>query len=119
MTRLPRDSFQAMRHAEIGGRPARLMSLTALAERFPELKRLPIGLKIVLENLLRHEDGGTVGAGHIEAVARRVSRWGTPEEILFQPSRIVMQDYSGLVALIDIINDSGRRAYASFAPNKP
>jgi len=98
----PRDSFGVRRRAIIGGRAADVMSLAALAERFPDVQRLPVGLKIVLENLLRHEDGESVSADHIAAVAERSLRWGDAAEILFRPTRIVMQDYSGLVALIDI-----------------
>ena len=57
---------------------------------------------VVLENLLRHEDGARVTTEAIAAVAERSARWGKSEEILFYPSRIVMQDYAGLVALIDL-----------------
>jgi aconitate hydratase len=98
----PLDSFAVCRRVNIGGRRAQMMSLAALGERFPSVQRLPIGLKIVLENLLRHEDGESVTADHIAAVAERTRRWGETAEISFQPTRIVMQDYSGLVALIDI-----------------
>ena len=101
-TFMPRDSFGVRRPLTVGGRPASIMSLAVLAERFASVRRLPIGLKIVLENLLRHEDGESVSPDHIAAVAERTKRWGQATEILFQPSRIVMQDYSGLVALIDI-----------------
>ena len=112
----PRDSFGVRRRLTVGGRPAQVMSLTALAERFPRVRRLPTGLKIVLENLLRHEDGETVSADHIAAVAERALHWGEAAEILFQPTRIVMQDYSGLVALIDIATMRDRMREAGGDP---
>jgi aconitate hydratase len=85
---------------------------------------LPFGLTILLENLLRHEDGVTVTAEHIAWVAERASRWGKSDEIAYQPSRIVMQDYSGLVALTDVatMRDEVRRSGgnpAAIRPTKP
>ena len=121
---MPLDTFGVRTRAIVGGAPAIVMSVAALGRRFPEVRRLPVGLRIVLENLLRHEDGDAVTADHIEAVARRASRWGSPDEISFQPSRIVMQDYSGLVALVDIatmrdrVREAGGDA-ASINPVKP
>ncbi len=61
-----------------------------------------MSLLVVLENLLRHEDGENVTQDAIASVAERASRWGKNDEILFYPSRVVMQDYAGLVALIDL-----------------
>jgi len=98
----PLDSFQVRRVVRLGGQAGTVMSLAALAERFPRVRRLPLGHRILLENLLRHEDGQTVRAGQIAALAEGSARGGTPVEIAFRPSRIVMQDYSGLVALVDL-----------------
>jgi aconitate hydratase len=100
--RMPRDSFRVCRRMTVAGQAANVMSLAALAGRFPAVRKLPIGLKIVLENLLRHEDGQSVSTDHIAAVAQRASHWGSAAEILFQPTRVVMQDYSGVVALVDL-----------------
>ena len=99
---LPRDSFGVRKSVTIDGRTVQMMDIRALSARFPAVVRLPIGLKIVLENLLRHEDGDAITEDHIAAVAGRASHWGEAAEIPFQPTRVVMQDYSGLVALIDI-----------------
>jgi aconitate hydratase len=120
----PRDSFGVRKSVTIGGRPAQMMDLRALSARFPAVARLPIGLKIVLENLLRHEDGDAITEDHIAAVAGRATRWGEATEIQFQPTRVVMQDYSGLVALIDIATIRDRFAQiggdpARVNPRKP
>jgi aconitate hydratase len=86
----------------MGGRRRTYLDMSALGERFPAVSRLPVSLLILLENLLRHEDGKSVTAGLIEKVADRNRRWGETVEIAYHPSRIVMQDYSGLVALTDL-----------------
>ena len=100
------------------------MNVAALAKTFPGVTHLPVSLLIVLENLLRHEDGVRVTQGAIASVAERSKNWGAASEILFQPSRIVMQDYAGLVALIDLATMRERFAAkggdpASLAPVKP
>ena len=119
--RAPRDSFGIRQTVSLGGAPAEIMSLGALARQFPEVQRLPISLLIVLENLLRHEDGKLVTTDHIAAVAGRARRWGEPAEVLFYPSRVVMQDYAGLVALIDLatMRDAVRKAGGNPAAVRP
>ena len=63
------DSFSTRRQLSVNGKSLTYYSLPALGERF-DLSKLPYSMKILLENLLRHEDGGmTVGREHIEAVA--------------------------------------------------
>jgi aconitate hydratase len=121
---VPLDSFGVVRHSMIGGRAAAVVSLPDLYAKFPQARRLPFGLAILLENLLRHEDGTAVTAEHISWVADRAGRWGHSDEIAYQPSRIVMQDYSGLVALTDVatMRDEVRRAGGkpeAVRPTKP
>ncbi len=84
------------------GRTLQAWSLPALARRFPNVKRLPHALRIVLESVLRHCDGQRITAAHVEQLARW--RAGAPrtEEIPFVVSRVVLQDFTGVPLLADL-----------------
>ena len=67
------------------------------------VSKLPFSLKIVLENLLRHEDGRTVTKDDIKAVAAWLDNRGRNEhEIAFRPARVLMQDFTGVPAVVDL-----------------
>ncbi len=81
----------------MGGRSVQFYSLPALqAAGFPEVARLPFSLKILLENLLRHEDGRFVKAADIEALARWDVKSTAQKEISFAPARVLLQDFTGV-----------------------
>ncbi|WP_206860703.1 aconitate hydratase AcnA [Lysobacter changpingensis] len=99
---MSQDSFQTRRQLAIGGRSLTYFSLPALGERF-DIGRLPYSMKILLENLLRHEDGGvTVGKEHIEAVAKWDAKAEPDTEIAFMPARVVLQDFTGVPCVVDL-----------------
>ena len=88
------DTFSTRATLEVGGKSYTYASLPKLGERF-EIKHLPYSMKILLENLLRHEDGGiTVGPEHIEAVATWDPKAEPDTEIAFMPARVVLQDFT-------------------------
>jgi aconitate hydratase len=96
------NSFGAESAFAVGGRRYRIFRLDA-PERsgIGELSRLPFSIRVMLENLLRHEDGRAVTAGDIEYVAR----WdGQPreKEISFMPARVLLQDFTGVPAVVDL-----------------
>jgi aconitate hydratase len=98
------NSFETRDRIEVGGRRLDIHRLTALSGRF-EVDRLPYSMKVVLENLLRHEDGLHVHAADIEAVASWATRpsGGSPAaEIAFTPERVLMQDFTGVPAVVDL-----------------
>ncbi|KAB8189496.1 aconitate hydratase AcnA [Lysobacter maris] len=96
------DSYSTRRTLTVNGRELGYFSLPALGERF-DISRLPYSMKILLENLLRHEDGGqTVGAEHIEAVARWDASKEPDTEIAFMPARVVLQDFTGVPCVVDL-----------------
>jgi len=99
------DSFNTASTLAVGDRNFAIHRLGALDGRF-DIGRLPYSMKIVLENLLRHEDGRHVHAGDIEAVANWASRQtsGAPSttEIAFTPERVLMQDFTGVPAVVDL-----------------
>ncbi|MDO5504770.1 MAG: aconitate hydratase AcnA [Pseudoxanthomonas suwonensis] len=97
------NSFDTLSPLDIGGRTLQYHSLPKLAERFPGVATLPYSMKILLENLLRHEDGGqTVGPEHIEAVAKWDANVEPSKEIAFMPARVVLQDFTGVPCVVDL-----------------
>ncbi|HEX3703523.1 MAG TPA: aconitate hydratase AcnA [Vicinamibacterales bacterium] len=82
---------------------AQFYSLRTLESRgFPGVARLPYSLKILLENLLRHEDGRFVKAADIEALATWDVASAAPREISFAPARVLLQDFTGVPAVVDL-----------------
>ena len=95
------DTFSTRATLEVGGRSYTYASLPRLGERF-RVDRLPYSMKILLENLLRHEDGVTVQAKHIEAVAQWDPAAQPATEIAFMPARVVLQDFTGVPCVVDL-----------------
>ncbi|HTL15188.1 MAG TPA: aconitase family protein, partial [Thermomonas sp.] len=96
------DVFATRDHLEVNGTTYAYASLAKLGQRF-DIARLPYSLKILLENLLRHEDGGrSVGADHIEAVASWDPAAEPATEIAFMPARVVLQDFTGVPCVVDL-----------------
>jgi aconitate hydratase len=95
------DSFGARSTLELGGREFEVFRLDALAERF-EVGRLPYSIKVLLENVLRLEDGVAVSAADVEAIAAWDPDAEPSVEIPFQPARVLMQDFTGVPAVVDL-----------------
>ena len=99
MSQTLRDACRAS--LAVGGKDYKYYSLAALAETYPSLSRLPYSLKVLLENLLRNQDGGSVTTADIEALANW-AEGGESGEIAFRPSRVLMQDFTGVPAVVDL-----------------
>ena len=97
-----KDSFSALGTLDVGGRTYRIARLEALERQGLPVARLPYCLRILLENLLRREDGETVPAGDIEAVARWRAEAEPSQEIAFMPARVLLQDFTGVPAVVDL-----------------
>src|SRR5579883_2716794 len=95
------DSFSTRASLEVDGKRYQIASLAKLGERF-NLARLPYSMKILLENLLRHEDGVNVTAKEIEAVANWDAAKEPDTEIAFMPARVVLQDFTGVPCIVDL-----------------
>ena len=95
------DTFSTRDVFEVNGQRYTFSSLTKLGQRF-DLKRLPYSMKILLENLLRHEDGVNVTAKEIEAVANWDATKEPDTEISFMPARVVLQDFTGVPCVVDL-----------------
>src|SRR5215510_9035145 len=97
------DSFKARRTMRAGGRDVHYYSLVALQDHgFAGAARLPFSLKILLENLLRHEDGRFVKKADIEALARWDVKSTEAKEISFAPARVLLQDFTGVPCVVDL-----------------
>jgi aconitate hydratase len=97
------DSFKSRKTLTVGGKSYVIFSLTAAEKNgLPGISRLPYSLKVLLENLLRYEDGKTVTAADIKAVAQWLKKKKSDREIAFRPARVLMQDLTGVPAVVDL-----------------
>jgi len=95
------DSFGARSTLAVSGRDYEVFRLDALAQRF-DVARLPYSVKVLLENVLRLEDGVSVSAADVEAIAGWDAAAEPSVEIPFQPARVLMQDFTGVPAVVDL-----------------
>jgi aconitate hydratase len=95
------DSFATRDTLTVNGSQYNFASLAKLGQRF-DLKTLPYSLKILLENLLRHEDGVNVTSKEIEAIANWDAKAEPDTEIAFMPARVVLQDFTGVPCVVDL-----------------
>jgi aconitate hydratase len=95
------NSFDAKATLTVGGRSYEIFRLDALQAKY-DIARLPFSLKILLENLLRNEDGESIRAQDIQALASWNAKAEPSEEIAFTPARVVMQDFTGVPAVVDL-----------------
>jgi aconitate hydratase len=96
------NSFASRTTLDSGNRTYTIFSLPALVARGFNLSRLPFSLKILLENLLRREDGTNVTAGDIEFLANWDAKAEPSREIAYMPARVLMQDFTGVPAIVDL-----------------
>ncbi len=98
------DSLNTRRDLVVGDKTYAYYSLRAAEEAgLSGVSRLPISMKVLLENLLRHEDGVSVGGADLKAIAAWIDNRGAVEhEISFRPARVLMQDFTGVPAVVDL-----------------
>ncbi|MFZ9441554.1 MAG: aconitate hydratase AcnA [Candidatus Nanopelagicaceae bacterium] len=95
---MSKDSFKAKRTFSSGGRNLEIFDITGLSDA----SDLPFSLKILLENLLRHEDGANITAEQITALAKWDPSAEPDTEIQFTPARVIMQDFTGVPCVVDL-----------------
>jgi len=98
------DTLKTRRQLTVGDKTYAYYSLAAAEEAgLSGVSRLPISMKVLLENLLRNEDGDSVGEADLKAVAAWLVNKGSVEhEISFRPARVLMQDFTGVPAVVDL-----------------
>jgi aconitate hydratase len=96
------NSFDARSSLQVGEHQYEIYRLGKLTDLGIDVHRLPYSLRILLENLLRHEDGVTVTADDIRSLAMWDPKSHTAREISFMPARVLLQDFTGVPALVDL-----------------
>ena len=97
------DSFKCLRPLKVGSKTYAYYSLPAAEKNgLKGISRLPFSLKVLLENLLRNEDGRSVTKEDIQAVAQWLKTKTSEREIAFRPARVLMQDFTGVPAVVDL-----------------
>src|SRR6202789_4699930 len=97
------DSFKCLRPLKVGSRTYAYFSLPVAEKNgLKGISRLPFSLKVLVENLLRNEDGRSVSKEDIQAVAHWLKTKTSSREIAFRPARVLMQDFTGVPAVVDL-----------------
>ncbi len=99
---MSKNSFGSQSTLKVGADTFTIFRLDAVYAKFPEARKLPFSHKILLENLLRTEDGVSVDAASVEAVAKWQAKAEPSQEIAFTPSRVLLQDFTGVPAVVDL-----------------
>ena len=99
-----KDSLNTRRDLKVGSKTYAYYSLAAAEEAgLSGIARLPASMKVLLENLLRNEDGKSVGGDDLKAIAAWLDNRGSVQhEISFRPARVLMQDFTGVPAVVDL-----------------
>jgi len=111
------NSFGTLASLEVGGKSYRYHQITRLAAA-PKLARLPYSMRVLLENLLRHEDGENITKAHIEAVLNWNPKVQSSQEISFTPARVVLQDFTGVPCVVDLAAMRDAMVHLGGDPNK-
>ena len=113
------DSFECRRTLEVGGKSYTYFSLPdAEKNGLSGVSRLPFSLKVLLENLLRFEDGRSVSADDIRAVVAWLEKRTSDREIAYRPARVLMQDFTGVPAVVDLAAMRDATAHLGADPRK-
>ncbi|AKU95370.1 Aconitate hydratase [Labilithrix luteola] len=99
---MSKNSFGSQATLKVGADAYTIYRLDAVYKKHPEAQKLPFSLKILLENLLRTEDGVSVDQDDISAVATWDAKAEPSQEIAFTPSRVLLQDFTGVPAVVDL-----------------
>jgi aconitate hydratase len=96
------DSLGARRELQVGELRYDYFSLESAAARLGDVARLPYSLKVLFENLLRHENGRSVTVDHLSALVDWLRDRRSDQEIAYRPARVLMQDFTGVPAVVDL-----------------
>jgi aconitate hydratase len=96
------DTLEVRRSLDVDGARYDYFSLPEAQKQLGDLSRLPFSLKVLVENLLRFEDGSTVTVDHIKAAAAWLEHRRSDQEIAYRPARVLMQDFTGVPAVVDL-----------------
>ncbi|QXI42032.1 aconitate hydratase AcnA [Pseudomonas wayambapalatensis] len=112
------DSLKTLKTLQVADRAYHYFSLTEAASQLGDLQRLPMSLKVLLENLLRWEDGKTVTGDDLRALAGWLKERRSDREIQYRPARVLMQDFTGVPAVVDLAAMRAAMAKAGGDPQR-
>ncbi|WP_288375562.1 aconitate hydratase AcnA [uncultured Pseudomonas sp.] len=112
------DSLKTLKTLQVADRAYHYFSLTEAASQLGDLQRLPMSLKVLLENLLRWEDGKTVTGDDLRALAGWLKERCSDREIQYRPARVLMQDFTGVPAVVDLAAMRAAMAKAGGDPQR-
>lgn len=112
------DSLNSRRSLDVEGQRYQYFSLPEAAKTLGNIDQLPMSLKVLLENLLRWEDGKTVTASDLQAMADWLQSRSSEREIQYRPARVLMQDFTGVPAVVDLAAMRDAMAKAGGDPQK-
>ena len=112
------DSLKTLKTLQVADRAYHYFSLTEAARQLGDLQRLPMSLKVLLENLLRWEDGKTVTGDDLRALAQWLGERRSDREIQYRPARVLMQDFTGVPAVVDLAAMRAAMAKAGGDPQR-
>lgn len=102
MTAIGQDSLKTRATLDVGGKSYDYFSLAKAAEKFGDISRLPFSMKVLLENMLRFEDGKTVTEADVKAIVDWQQERRSDREIQYRPARVLMQDFTGVPCVVDL-----------------
>ena len=97
-----KDTLKTRRDLSVGGKTYSYYSLEAAAAEIGDISRLPYSMKVLLENLLRYEDGNSVTVDDIRAIGQWLKDRKSDREIAYRPARVLLQDFTGVPAVVDL-----------------
>ncbi|AXQ48987.1 aconitate hydratase AcnA [Pseudomonas vlassakiae] len=112
------DSLNTLQTLQVADRTYHYYSLAEAGRQLGDLQRLPMSLKVLLENLLRWEDGKTVGTDDLRALAGWLQERRSDREIQYRPARVLMQDFTGVPAVVDLAAMRAAMAKAGGDPQR-
>jgi aconitate hydratase len=102
MTAIGQDTLGTRDSLEVGGKTIHFYSIEKAAAQIGDVSRLPFSMKVLLENLLRFEDGNTVTVEDIKAMVQWLADKTSEREIQYRPARVLMQDFTGVPCVVDL-----------------
>src|SRR5919202_4878292 len=102
MRMIGQDSLKTRRTLTVDGKTYHYFSLPEAAKSIGDVSRLPFSLKVLLENVLRYEDGRSYTVDDAKAIAEWAKTGRSDKEVPFRPARILMQDFTGVPAVVDL-----------------
>src|ERR1700760_3039068 len=102
MTAVGQDTLKSRRTLTVEGKSYDYFSLPEAAKTLGDISRLPVSLKVLLENALRFEDGRSYKVDDAKAIVGWLEKASSAKEVPFKPARILMQDFTGVPAVVDL-----------------